>query len=111
LGYEGVSPQINARGWVEGGQRPLEEGELLYGISDLRIRRMEDNRYLAVYREWTSEAEGESSGQPLSEREDAAGPLVVSGWEISEELTLEKIRDAWMITDIRPVSREKIAPE
>ena len=108
MGYEGVSPQINARDWIDQGQRPLEEGELLYGISDLQIRRIDEKRFLTVYKEWTSEAESASPSPPLSG--EAAG-LTVSGWEITEEITLERIRDAWVITDLKQVDRKKISQE
>jgi len=108
LGYEGVSPQISARDWVAGGQRPLKTGELLYGISDLQIRQAGDNRYVATYREWTSEAEEHSSGPPRPGEEETDTILTVAGWEITDELILEHLRDAWMITEIRQVSRERI---
>lgn len=108
LGYEGVSPQISARDWVAGGQRPLKSGELLYGISALVVRRIEENRFLATYREWTSEAEEPSPAPPGDGEEGPAAALAVSAWEITEELSLERIRDAWMITGISQVSRQRI---
>ena len=104
MGYEMVNPYINAEEWAERQDPELEEGEQLYGIRNLKIKRLAENTFQAEYEEWVSYFED----NPDTALEIKAGPPLVEGTLIREELELVIKRDAWVIAEIRRTSEEKI---
>lgn len=89
LGYEGVTPHVNAADWAARKKHSLNPGEFLYGIADLSLEELKENRFRAVYQEWSSLAADEDGNI------DPA-PLI-RGRQITEEIFLERRRKAWVI--------------
>lgn len=104
MGYEGRSPFVSAPDWLARPDRTLKEGEMLFGITGLEIRPLSENRFHVLYREWSSFYEGNEGEQNLSPA------LMIQGAEIEEEYRLIWKREAWLISEIIPLSRKEILP-
>ena len=95
LGYEGASPYVNAEDWLARGDPDLQPGEILYGIADLALEELGENRFRATYQEWNTlfQEDGENGG--------AEPGRLIRGRQITEEILLEWRRKAWLIVEIR----------
>lgn len=102
LGYEGVSPFVNAEEWLTREDRHLEPGEVLYGIAGLSLEELEENRFRATYQEWSALPPEDSENQ------QAGGTLIIKGQRVTEELTLEWTREAWLISRIEVIDSRDI---
>ncbi len=83
---------IRASDWIEAGKPQLGPTDMVYGITDLDIQRMDDLRYRASYIFWLPE--GQETDPPSAQQ------VRVTGAYYLEELVLEKRTDHYIIDDI-----------
>ena len=103
MGYEGSSPYITASEWLARPGRTLEEREAVYGITDLVLTRLAEDRFRADYREWVTGA--------TEETQDSMNPVKqVQGYQVSEEYRLVWKKEAWLIGEILPLESRELPP-
>jgi hypothetical protein len=71
---------VKASAWLAAGQPPLEEGALLFGITDLEIKPVEASplSFVSEYRLWTMEAQ--ELGMPIPVVSRVRDELVLQTW-------------------------------
>jgi hypothetical protein len=104
--YEGRDTFIPAADWVAGGKQPLRGDPLIFGITDLSVEHAGGNVYLAKYTEYLP---GRIEERETAEAENAAALPLIS--QVTERVTLTYIDGAWLISEIRELSREPISTD
>nr|WP_321307763.1 hypothetical protein [uncultured Sphaerochaeta sp.] len=93
--YEGINTQIDPNDWIAEGRPPILAGTFLYGITDLSIDQIGENRYLAKGIMWTPYAYSDE------EPEQNATATAVYTYELNQEFSVEMGERGWYeITDI-----------
>lgn len=97
--YEGINSQIDPNDWIAEGRPPIMAGTFLYGITDLSIEQIGENRYLAKGIMWTPYAYSDE------EPEQNATATAVYTYELNQEFSVEMGERGWYeITDITRAS-------
>jgi hypothetical protein len=97
--YEHTSGIISAGSWVEEGKPQLPDDATLIGVSDLDIRRVDEDTYEASYIFWA----------PLSPEEQAQSDgMPAAAFRTVDELNLEKRGDRYVITQVRQKIYERL---
>jgi hypothetical protein len=97
--YEHTSGIISAGSWVEEGKPQLPDDATLIGVSDLDIRRVDEDTYEASYIFWA----------PLSPEEQAQSDgMPAAAFRTVDELNLEKRGDRYLITQVRQKTYERL---
>ena len=90
-GYERQSPLLKASEWLAKGQPALEAGQLLYGLSALKIQPGANPEQLVVdYTKWVSLAAAEVGASPNS-----------LGENLHDVIRFQKTWKGWKIADIQ----------
>ncbi len=93
--YEGINTQIDPNDWIAEGRPPILAGTFLYGITDLSIEQIGENRYLAKGIMWTPYAYSDEEPEPN------ATATAVYTYELNQEFSVEMGERGWYeITDI-----------
>ena len=95
--YEGAGTFISAADWIAGGKQPLRGDPLIFGITDFSVEHAGGNVYLAEYTEYLPGAENST-----------ALPLIS---QVTERVTLTYADGAWLISEIRELSREPVSTD
>jgi len=99
LAYEQTDGIIRADEWIAEGMPEIPEGYFVYGIVNLEISQLDADTYIAEYDMWLPQSADDS------EVPSQAGS---AGLHIVEELDVKPVKDWWVITDIREISREPL---
>ncbi len=92
-GYEGDSGIINAEKWIAEGKKDLTGGENIFGLTDIRIKKISGNSFTAEYTKWITRYEGD--------RDSGNMRAVPAGIHVTDILHLSKRRRAWIIDSIK----------
>ncbi len=93
-GYEGIGDAPKASEWIKSGKPELPEGVWPWGITDLTLNKLNDNRIEARYLFWTPPEGGTESG--------------TSAWSVSriDILHFTQGRKSWEISGIQRTMEE-----
>jgi len=92
-GYEGDSGIINADKWIAEGKKELTGGENIFGLTDIRIKKISGDSFTAEYTKWITRYEGD--------RDSGNMKAVPAGIHVTDILHLSKRRRAWIIDSIK----------
>jgi hypothetical protein len=108
LAYEGKNTVVRADEWVAQGMPAVPGYAMIYGVSDVKIQNLGENRYLATYRFFspTYEEDKDVKDDPtFSEAGDrGAAGLTVEVFDRALEFTFTDKKGYYQITSIQPVS-------
>ena len=96
-GYEGNSGLISAQDWNDGVITTINPGEQVYGIADLEITQSDNFIFYADYVRWYPN---------IPEDTDSNETLLPTKILVKDTLTLEKIKDVWIIVNLERVTKE-----
>lgn len=96
-GYEGKSGLIPAQDWNDGVITKLEPGEQVYGIADLEITQSGNFTFNADYIRWYPNIPDDADSNEI------LPPIKVS---VKDILTLEKVKNVWIIVSLERETRE-----
>ncbi len=96
-GYEGKSGLISAQDWNDGVTTKINPGEQVYGIADLEITKSDNFTFYADYIRWFPN---------IPEDTDSNEILLPTKILVKDTLTLEKVKDVWIITNLERVTKE-----
>jgi hypothetical protein len=98
--YEGINTQIDPNQWIEDGRPAIPEGTFLYGVTDLVVKPLGGDTYLAsgvLYTPYSYEQESETAEQP-------ATGVPIYTYRLEQQFTVEMGERGWYeITDISSV--------
>lgn len=92
--YEGSSGLISPQQWISEGKTPVEPGVNVWGISDLKIQNLHDDRFEATYIKWHPST--------IDDPEDKT-PRMPERTEVKDILHLSVIDDAWKIDELNRI--------
>ncbi|MDA3940040.1 MAG: hypothetical protein PF693_12170 [Spirochaetia bacterium] len=95
-GYEGKSGLISAQDWNDGIINNLEPGEQVYGIADLKLTIINESTYQAEYIRWYPDIPDDADSDEI------LPPRKIYIYDI---LTLEKVKDVWVIVNLERKKR------
>jgi hypothetical protein len=96
-GYEGKSGLISAQDWNDGLITKINPGEQVYGIADLEVKQSSNNIFYADYIRWYPE---------ISDDPDSVENLPPIKSYIRDIVSLEKIKDVWIIVKLERNTKE-----
>ncbi len=91
-GYEGKSGLIRADVWLKSKQKELNGGENLYGLTDIKIRKITEDTFRAEYDKWSTEYPSDTT------ETEAVGTQIKT--HTIDILHLKKNKKAWVIDNI-----------
>lgn len=92
--YEGTTGIVDPEQWISEGMKPVDPGVQVWGLSDLKIRSIGNDRYEATYTKWTS-----SSGENV----DETSPRMPEGMKIRDRIHLTTRKNAWIIDELERI--------
>ncbi len=98
MGYEGKSGLVSAQDWNDGIIKKLDPGEQVYGIANLEITKSGSFTFVADYIRWYPDIPDDP------ESNEIMPPIKVN---IKDKLTLEKVKDVWIIVNLERKTTEK----
>ena len=96
-GYEGTSGLVTAQDWNDGVITKLDPGEQVYGIADLEITKSDNFTFYADYIRWYPNIPDDTDSNEI------LAPIKIY---VKDILTLEKVKDVWIIVNLERVSKE-----
>lgn len=90
-GYEGKSGLISAQDWNDGVITTINPDEQVYGIADLEITKSDNFTFYADYIRWYPN---------IPEDTDSNEILLPTKIFVKDLLTLEKVKDVWIIVNL-----------
>ena len=96
-GYEGKSGLISAQDWSDGMITKLDPGEQVYGIANLEITQSDNSLFYADYVRWFPN---------IPDGADSREILPPTKAYVRDILTLEKVKDVWIIINLERETRE-----
>lgn len=90
-GYEGKSGLISAQDWNDGVITTINPGEQVYGIANLNITQSDSYVFIAEYIRWYPNIPEDTNPNEI------LPPIKVN---ITDTLTLEKVKDIWRIISL-----------
>lgn len=132
MAYEGKETVIRADQWVAEGMPALPESSMVYGVADLEVLALGDDRYRATYRYFGpvyDESDGSidggagaggagagdavdasSSANPLADGAAAVSSVVkIAESLVVMEFSFTNVKGYWQISAITPVSAQEVA--
>jgi hypothetical protein len=101
--YEGMNSQINPNTWIANGKPAIQEGTYLYGVTDVKVTQIGENRYRATSTLYTPYSYMDQDEDNLSV--PSAGHAFMFHYEQVQEFTLGLSKHGWTeITGITNVS-------
>lgn len=89
--YEGTSGLLQPDQWIQDGRLPLKPGVQIWGITDMKIKRLSDDSFEASYLKWQPKAIDDPEDMTL---------WIPEGYIIKDFLHLSLIDDAWKIDQL-----------
>ncbi len=99
LAYEQTDGIIRAEEWIAEGMPEIPEGYFVYGIVNLEIVQLDADTFIAEYDMWLPQSADEN---------EVTSQTGSAGMHIVEELDVRAVKDWWVITEIREISRESL---
>ncbi len=92
-GYEGSSGLVNASDWIKKGKPALKDGDSLYGLTDIVIKRTGEDTFIAQYNRWRTDFPEKTEASSIK------GKSVRT--HMVDDIHLIKKKDTWYIDAIK----------
>jgi hypothetical protein len=104
MSVEFKNSMIDAETWYKTGRPPIPEGQTLYGIAELEIEKESETEEMVHMRvqfeKWVPIPQRGEEGEP----QNSSFADRFKGFRIEEQVTLEKKKSRWVITEIQRLS-------